>query len=810
MFHSKLSRFALISALVFSLLASSSGILYALNSGTTDSGYPKAELGEFREQNEQDSGTKNLSRPLPLTLPDGSVKKTISENEGITISGPLHDPDGDSLNYWWKADGGRFDAVDKDKLNSVIWHPPAPLIRGEAFHIYVLVQDGRGLSRPNNFEIRVLKNSSSPPPVDPPAPSGGVPRVIGNIVPEIQQFPQVQLSFRLEGGENLAARDFVILEEGKQNTSPLVVLPPGPVKSKTNLYLFIDTSKRAHRSEEIIRQNVRGLIEYIHQSGGDVQVKLYPFSGRDRETDAPNPADFFAGDTELYQKLESLSSDTEQSGRASLLTQLNRAAREAADDANTENILLVINASPFRMAENGTYASSGTNYSLSGTLNLLSQKNFTVFTLGYPLKQIRRLPSANTRGAGLADTLPGGYLGSFSSDLTYLWKWVKERSSGDYHLFYFSSLPDPESARGKSAALGYTGEISSRSGGFLGTALGLFSYDPPAAQIPQIGVPELKKAEEGKTEVSVRIGNNHVFIGGASLSFADRGGTYRTYVMLHKRAESDPENSVYAAYLPEEILPADPAFSVKVWSPLYGLTEGNGSADMEDLAYDRSILLKAQKSIESGATKILWTWSGATVEAGTGFKFYTGNNPIPEIKDKNARSHFTEVNDCTAWQTARLEAVLADGKVRSSAPLGFWTGENIPSVTEEKSITAMIHCLKEKEVSALSGLMGRIAGDYQAGSGITLTKALQYLTAAMGSEAPPGPDWYAAIYRALGFISEEEGNRYQDGTVKIPLELLYKLIAETNHTGDFKAAYEKALGKVTARAGGAAEAGNLP
>ena len=95
-------------------------------------------------------------------------------------------------------------------------------------------------------------------------------------------YPQIQLRFKLAGSvENLVARHFSIYENGKINNGPIVLLPPKSPNNKIDLFIFLDRSGNTKDYESIIKSNLKSLVNYMKNSGVDLEVKMIDFGSTD-------------------------------------------------------------------------------------------------------------------------------------------------------------------------------------------------------------------------------------------------------------------------------------------------------------------------------------------------------------------------------------------------------------------------------------------------------------------------------------------------------------------------------------------------
>jgi hypothetical protein len=596
-------------------------------------------------------------------------------------------------------------------------------------------------------------------------------------------YPMVRLNVDLSAGmeTNLTARNFSVIENGKKNNGPIVILPPGTYNNTIDLFILLDRSGNTKAYDKIIKSNLRALVRYMKDKNVNLNIKLATFGSTDKSysLDLQNFSGNYSG---LNDILENMVFDGARVERVYGLEKLFSLA-EQSYRSDSEKVALIINGSQFYDKGRGENSVN----SLSEAINMLASKNFTIFVSGLPIKQMVKNTTANTEDASLAHSLKGGYLGSFSSDFTAIYDLLNKKTSGKYTVQYFSELP-PETGANANIELDINGySVNS----FVYPQIN--STQPDIIHDPQ---PALMGAPYN---VKIQLNNHDKFINAVELVYWGDSGNQKSLFLEHRKNEDTAGSMIYETDIPAEDVSGKNIFYYYILHTPFNTV--NLYADVyavQVLEYDAGITLIPQLVNNK---EVLWRWEGDTVDKGSKYQLYNGDNLLTETSDR----HFTiPLGNCDLYQIVKLRVLVRSGTEHPRA--GGWSLFSLPAeyyagqegtVTEKTGTQKMFECLKEKKAISLNDFVAN-KPDYSANSELYLNKMLEYMTGIFDTALGEGMtrDRYPTLYYFMHFINNEEMRLYGRLNNKIPYKILYKVITGINQTNDFPSAYHEAKNQV--------------
>lgn len=607
------------------------------------------------------------------------------------------------------------------------------------------------------------------------------------------KFPHVIVALTItENGapaSNLTPKNIVIKEGGGEvNNGPLVLLPPGQSPTKIDLFILLDTSGNTMDYEEVIKGNLKALAQHLNDVGVDLNLKLLTFGGNDTAYSL-DVQSFGADVARFRQEVDELIFDNVRPGRVFGLDKIFSLAAQGARPG-AEKIALIINGSQFYDAARGD---TQTPHSLNEAIARLSEKNFITFVLGQPLKQLHEVTSDNTEDSSLSHHLPGGYLGSFASDLTVIYELLELRSDGNYVLRYFSNLS-------KSSASGASGSL------YIDTfSVGTINYGSVAISTPVLTHTESDALIGEDFAIETHVSNNGQFINGVEVVYLNAANVEKKS-MLERRPSLDTlDELVYKTVISATDMPTEQLiYYFVVRTPFY---ESGSIADAfttQITEFDDGIELH---SIPVNNNEVVWSWTGKTVEMGTRYQLWGGDEMII---DTTQRRHAISTGDCKKYQVVKLKVLLrsnADHPLAGKWSLFSRVAERYvgskEAITEQEGISVMVNCVEDKSATSAESF-AQSEDDYQESEKLSLNKTLYYLTGvinpALRADVPLSR--YRLLYSFMQFISSQEAQDYAENTVPIPRSILYKAIANTNQSTDFENKFTEAMEEYIRRISG--------
>jgi len=599
----------------------------------------------------------------------------------------------------------------------------------------------------------------------------------------VNAFPAIPLSLNinLNGAmaTNLYARHLGISEKGIRNDGAFVVLPPKSPNPKMDLFILLDRSGNAKPYEALIKGNLKSLVRALKAST-DLQVFINSFGNNDTLNDGATTLVF----TEQFETaVDSILFDEPVTSgarnKAQGFNRLSAIATHSQARPDADKIALVVTASPFS-------EDSLTSVTPEMVAHELGAQNFTLITTGLPLKRLSSPHTQNSEDQSLSHILPGGYLGSFSTDLTLLSDLLAKRRADRTSVLYLSTLQPDEAAN-------QTVELS-----IDGSPVMHFNYPSIDPTQPQLIHTPLAETSLGDTlNLSAQVDNGHQMVNQVLAQYFDNKGI-RHRISLPRNPRTTLGTIDFSANLPADLLPPDHVvyqFSTHtpyqtIESPIFAIPV---------LALDRGISLKGTLVNNK---EILWSWSGPTVDMGTSYELYDGDGD--KLITTTTDRHFTiPVNDCNKYQIVKLRVFIKPGAAHPRA--GQWSlfsraGEEYlgptGTPTEQEGIEKLVQCLDPKTIASFKDLVSSET-IYKATKPLNLVKTLYYATAIYDRRLQSAIDLdeYTLFYSLLGILGPNDMTQYSSPDVQIPYSMLYKTITGINQTADFTGAFKEARNK---------------
>ncbi|MFH0837977.1 MAG: hypothetical protein V1880_01785 [Patescibacteria group bacterium] len=576
---------------------------------------------------------------------------------------------------------------------------------------------------------------------------------------DVSAFPAVKLKLKVSGETNgLAARNIAIQERGHELNGPLIWLPPALPTNKIDLVILRDRSENAARYEEVIQNKLDELMNYFEEKGVEVTVHL----------------------------------NNSESGTSRKVDGLKRISDLAAQStgAGAEKILLILNATPFNEGGNET-----TN-TISATVGKLAEKGFKPFVVGYPFRSLHSPKSAKTNDNSLSHAIPGGYLGSFSSDLTILYDLLQGRDISHFTLYYTSDLM-PSEASGASVSFFV-----------FGNAAGSFNYPSISTAQPVITHLTGSSVMSGEAlPIQVEVDPAGKMVSEVELSYRDKNGDFQTNLLKVARSKSTPDALIFEGTIPEgDYSEKGVDYYAKVYTPYDEVGGGGDMVNVDVQMIDDGITLTPTLVNKK---EVLWHWKGKTVDMGTQFEIWSGDELIKGgLTD---RYYTIPITECDRYQSVRVRALLkktadhprAGDWSLFSRPVEYYYGDESASqdsFTEAFGVGKMVECLKKSAYKTTAAFIVGQKGYKPAGK-LTLNRTLYYLTAILKQTAlsEARSDRYGLLYLFMDYISQEDYDTFDLSGKLIPVKLLYKVIALANQTTDLDILYKDSMNELSIR-----------
>ena len=625
---------------------------------------------------------------------------------------------------------------------------------------------------------------------------------------KIDAFPRVQLTFTASEN-NLFAKNFLIKEDGEDNTGPIVVLSPKNTNNKIDLFLLIDTTGNTQKYKQIIQNNIQALVLYMKHKGVDGQIYIQTLSSSD-SPQSINISQFALNDQALIDFIDNLTFDEQKKERTYGLEKIDNFAKTTAR-SGSEKILVIINGSQFSDIDKG----DSTSYSLIETINSLGNSNFIVFALGNPIKQLHKSKSQPIEDGSMSHALSGGYLGAFSSDLTQIYDLLFKRTPQKYVLQYFSNKSvDTASSTGVEILIN---NFSTKTLSY--SSVNRFEQEFAFAEVEDIYIGT-------DANISVVLTPYEKASNVLTVVYGTSESGYEEKELMLDREKSNDQYLAYTGKLkPEDYQKYSNLNSINYFSKLYTpdtyKTFTNGKMVLI-IKYDSGIYLEGELVSANGSDqKILWKWSGKTVDLGTEFELWGGDNLITKTTNRQFQVPIDN-SECNRYQVMKLKVKLPAGVDHPSA--GGWSTFSL--VAEKYMPARNADGINESEISETNGInlmlncfdINKSTSEYTStGSNkLNLDTVLKYLTD-VKYKKDEGTRNNRFIYILMKYISgqtvktmssggfvDTDGDlkNYPNEGTNIKREMVYKLITNANQTIDFTNTFSDAIQELIDRMSG--------
>ncbi len=592
------------------------------------------------------------------------------------------------------------------------------------------------------------------------------------------EFPRVQVAMNISGNtDGLLSKHIQIAEAGKENTGPIVFLPPHNAPSKVDLHILIDTSGRTSKQGELIRANLKAVSQYIFESGMAATIYVSSFDGTQ---------DFISNN--LQEATNGLNSLTFSDEVTQKINGFDRISQEVSSsgNSNSQKVLLVVNGSDFE--DDKTNGMTGTK--MKQAISAVTNNDYLTFVLGYPLRKVHAVV-ANNKEAELSDfshAVPGGYLGGFGTDLTSMVDLLKMQSENDFVLQYYS-VHSTGNFVGSQAILRIDGSDAHN-----------FTYiTSPTGEIAISHLPENELVLGEDVLIDVDLGNYGKMVNAVELNYENKDGIFETATLLHQRNDSTEEYLRYSVQVPAEVMNDENfAYFISVQTPYGSTGAGSGLVTVPVNAYDDGIILKATLVNNS---EVLWTWEGTTVAKGKSFEVWSGDTLLATTSEEH---HTIQLTSCNRYQVVQVVVVYANGtKSYPSRPYEYYAEAVADGpISEKNGVMLMIECIEEKEIDTYTKIVANTSG-FNASADLTLERAGIYLAKIIAEDIwkkiENQEGYFELLYYIMIFIDRDEYMTHGVGDAVINESLVHKLITKVNNTEDINEIYDKALEELTNR-----------
>lgn len=575
-------------------------------------------------------------------------------------------------------------------------------------------------------------------------------------------FPAVVASLKITGDTaNLVPRNLKIVENGTENHGALVLIPAGPVISKIDLFILRDAGNLKENGP-VVDKKLESLTDYLNSGVVDAKVVQTTYT-----SDA-------SGKTDAFKKISDLASTPARTG--------------------AQKVLLILNGSSFYDMDRGD---ANTTQSATDIIKLLTADNFITFVAGAPFRSLEAFRSDNTEEASLSHSMAGGYLGSYSTDLTRLVDLLKNRDTGHFALYYTSGLM-PAEASGASVDLFV--------GGFLA---GHLSYPAISAATPTYSYLTTPTVMLGDpVPIRIEVSPQGKMVAEAELTYQDQNSAFQTRLLKFDRASSAAEKLVYEGEIPKGDYPPDNLnYFVKLYTPFDLVGTGNDMKQVGIESVDDGIIIKPQLVNNK---EVLWSWSGKTVDMGSEYEIWSGDKKLNN-GSLVVRSYSIPITECDRYQIVKVRVKLRAGVDHPRA--GDWSlfsrpgeyyypdpGVTQDSVTEAFGVQKLVECLSKSVYESPAAFIAA-EKTYKPSANLTLNKALYDLTAILQPSLKDTVryDRYSLLYLFMNVISQSDYDTYNPDTKNIPASILYKVITGANQLSDFQTVFKSSLDELAVR-----------
>lgn len=593
------------------------------------------------------------------------------------------------------------------------------------------------------------------------------------------EFPRVQASLKILGNsEGLMGKHLMIRENNKVNTSPVIFMPPHQLPEKIDLTVLLDTSRNTFAYKNLIRSNLKALLTYLYDKKIDVQLQLNYLNENDTFSSSKKEDILEFIDTINFS--ETVTPTVDGFGQLSHIAEI--PAREGS-----QKIVLLINGTTF----NDQKLDGVTGSRMKEAIKALAENKILTFFMGSPLGQFFSVPSndAKIEIADFTHHIAGGYLGGFGFDLSSLGDLILMQGEDRFVLQYYSQYSQ-EVFPGAEAEFWIEGyQVKD------------FNYTTDLLSTLEIvHIPENQMTLGQTIPMEVSLKNYSKAINAIEMIYKNKDGIFHSLPLIHQRNSSNSQGLIYRGeFFPEDISEDHFSYYISVHTPYSSTGKSTSLMTLPVNIYDDGIILIPKLLNEK---EVLWSWSGPTVEKGSKFELWSGDELLITTDKKQ---HLIPLNECNRYQIMQVKVIFPDGtKSFSSKPHEYYTDSNKSDsvINEKKAAELMIKCIQKKNMDHYLKLAKAVPG-FNANLPLSLEKATLYFSKIITQKLPEKIEtvsgYYALLHYLMNFLNKDQYFVYGLKNEPIKTSLIYKLVTKANQTLEVDEKYETALDELTSR-----------
>ncbi len=593
-----------------------------------------------------------------------------------------------------------------------------------------------------------------------------------------EEYPRVILEMSISGEQNnYYARDFKVIENEERNIGPMVLLSPSILKDSVELRVLLDNSGNTKRYEEIIKSNIKALVEYIDSQVSSFRLIINTIGGGETSISI-NSVDT------LYQVDGISFSDTPTISKYDFSKIDNLVA---GSPVSSEKIALIINGGRFHV--------DNERASLRSATSALASNGYKTFVYGHPTSSLYPLKPDNIHAEDISlfRDVQGGFMGTFNADLSIIYDLIKKTYSGNSVMHYYTNNP-PES------------------GGISEIYIDDYKVETISLPAPGLERPTITSGlssgidSQGLLSIDLRIKPESKMINGVMMKFHNGEGP-ALQGLIRDRGNEGADNlyagkinipeSIVNSFYDDEYTGKYIRYFITAHTPYAKITTEDSPASIPILLYDEGITFYSQ-SVNNG-NQIIWNWDKIGAKK---FEVWKGNTKIRSADSE--KKIILDTDGCNRYPIIKVRAsnVSNPGSYDwgyFSKPMEIFVGQD-SVITEWEAIDIMMNCidLDKREVSSLNSLINNDP-EYSSDSNLTTERMLHYLTGIVQGDVRDEivGQKYSLLYYIMNFISNSEYDLYKDGEVK--KSVLYKLITNINQINDLSERFDLALHELSIR-----------
>lgn len=593
------------------------------------------------------------------------------------------------------------------------------------------------------------------------------------------EFPRVLASLKIEGDtDGLLPKNFEVEEGGHLNNGPLVFVPPHSLPKKIDLTVLLDSSAQMIASQELIKTNLKGLVQDLDDRQVALNLHLLTVDGTQ---------DFFStARDDAFEMIDRLTFSENDSAK-NVLDRINEVSSSMVHSPDSQQVMLIVN---------GSYASDSkpdgvTGQKMKQAIAAVSQYSDLTFFMGSPLQQTHgvRPEGSISEFSDFSHRIRGGYLGGLGADLSQLGELLVKQSSDHFLFQYYTTYP-PTVVRGAQAKWYIDG----------GQVAGFTYQAEPATELLIHHLSENELALGDQTLISVDLENKGKAIDAVELIYKNAQGDFSSTGFIPKRSESKGKPLIYTRKLTDDLLTEDYfTYYIKVHTPYTATGNETNAVTIPVNRYDDGIILSATLSQDKKSVE--WSWSGPTVDKGKAFEVWMGDQLLSTTID---RAYTIALNDCNRYQILQVKVIFVDEtKSNPSRPTEFFADDEKDSlITERDGLTLMLSCLREKRFGSYSEFLASTSS-FLPNQFMTLEKAGLYFSKLthenLWENVEIGHGYFELIYYITKFLNKEQYIHYAFENQPLQRSIIYKWVTLANYSEDLKSKFDAGLSELSSR-----------